>query len=93
MSKQLPTETEAAIIAALVDQCEVEHEVDDIEPDWLLFDIGGTKLSSVGLDSLATLELIVFISRKYSINMEEAPKTAWTTISTLAAYIDGTPPT
>lgn len=67
----------------IVDELDANIERADIHDESSLYDDG------LGLDSIAVINLIVFIEKKFNINFEESEISArmFTSLNTLAAFI------
>jgi acyl carrier protein len=82
------SETEATLVRFLVENCEVDVKPEDIQSHWMLFDVGVPDTPTMNMDSLAALELIVCVANEFNVQLDEAPKVVWTSLGTLAEYID-----
>jgi len=81
------TPTEQAILDALEEHCEVTISPKQKHRDLMLFDVGVDR-DTAGIDSLAALELVVFVAKTFNVQLQDAPKEAWVDVKTLAKYID-----
>ena len=88
MTTGVLTPTEETLVRFLVENCEVQADPSKIESNWLLFDVGVPDRPTLDMDSLGALELIVCVANEFDVELDEAPKSVWATVGSLASHID-----
>ena len=81
----MPSTTDR-IKRVLVERLELAATPGDIKDDALLF--APASEGGLELDSLAALEIVVGLSEEFDLSLDEVPREAFMSVSSLADYVD-----
>ncbi len=81
------TETFQRIKRCIIDRLEMNVRVADFTDDMPLF--GPLQAGGMDLDSLASIEIVVGLSKEFQLQLDDVPREAFQSVRTLGMFIDG----